>query len=189
MNKLYQLLTINKISADDLMFLYHIKEGVEISEKLFNYSTERLLKAKCVKIEEDCMLVTNKGTRLINQALDMFKDTGILVTEENIDEFITTYRLLFPVGKRAHKGALKIKFQKFFKNYDYSFDMILTATKRYIKDLNERQATQFMKQADYFIEKNGDSMLLNILSELEEVGTANVPKDKTNILKSLYGAK
>lgn len=189
MNKLYQLLSLYRISANDLVYLFHLREGVEIAENAFPYDLDKMLKAKVIKEDDEELKITNKGSRLLNQALDLFKDNGVLVTEENIDEFISEYRLLFPVGKRAHKSALKIKFQKFFKNHDYSFDMILKATKKYIKDLQERDSLTYMKQADYFIEKDGTSMLLNIISELEESTSTSEPADKTNILRALYGGK
>jgi len=187
MNKLYQLLSLYRISANDLIYIFHLKEGVEIAQNAFPYDIDKMIKAKVIKEEEDGLRVTNKGARLLNQAMDLFKDNGVLVTEENIDEFISEYRLLFPVGKRAHKAALKTKFQKFFKNHDYTFDMILKATKKYIKDLQDRDSLTYMKQADYFIEKDGTSMLLNIISELEESPSSAEPVDKTNILRSMYG--
>jgi hypothetical protein len=187
MNKLYQILTLYKISADDLLYLHFFKEGVEILSKYLSFDIERLLKQNILKQDDEAVWVTRKGTLLLSQVAELFKDNGTLVTEENLDEFINQYRMLFPVGKRAHKAALKTKFLKFFKNHDYSLDLILKATKKYVKEITDRDAVQYMKQADYFIEKDGVSILLNTLAELEDSPEETV-KDKTSILRSLYGA-
>ena len=92
----------------------------------------------------------------------VFRDKPI----ENINNIVQSYRDLFPKGsnnngypyKGDRQGCVK-KMKKFIKNNpEYSLDIILKATKKYINEAR-KDNYNYMQLAHYFIEKNGVSGL------------------------------
>lgn len=102
----------------------------------------------------------------------------------DVPSWIEEYREIFPKGVRSggypvrgsKAGCLK-KMEKFVKTHPhYTKDMILEVTKAYV-ERKSRQMYQHMKLADYFIEKDGVSMLSaecdEYLSDLQDNGDEN----------------
>ena len=76
-------------------------------------------------------------------------------------ENIGKYREIFPKGNlpsgspaRISVKELEKKFIWFFNNYQYDWDTILKATKKYVQQY-ESEGYKFMKTSGYFIYKNG----------------------------------
>ena len=104
------------------------------------------------------------------------------------DEFINSYRNLFPAGKiwgyykRDSILDLRERFSKFFKAYNFSYDLILKATKKYIEEEKGNENWRYLKGAAYVIEKRGEPCLLAKLCEgyNEEDSNYGNFKDFTN---------
>lgn len=91
------------------------------------------------------------------------------------DDYIDRYVSLFPKGKlpsgkqaRADKKNLKNNFTWFFKNYNYTWEIVIKATELYV-DEYERKNYLYMKTSQYFISKmnpdrSRDSELANYCS-------------------------
>lgn len=85
--------------------------------------------------------------------------------------FLNTYRELFPKGKifgyykRDSLPDLRDRFNKFLKRYDYSYDLMLQATERYIKEELNNSNWQYLKSSAFVIEKKGEPSLLAKLCE------------------------
>jgi hypothetical protein len=120
------------------------------------------------------------------KAFDLFQIPvqGVTVPSDprmDVPGWIEEYRNLFPQGVRSggypvrgsKAGCLK-KMEKFVKSHPhYSKDTILAVTRSYV-ERKQRQAYQHMKLADYFIEKDGVSMLSaeceEYLADIQDVG-------------------
>jgi len=150
------------------MYLYHLKQNTELSQKIYQYSLDRLVQEKFLLYKDGYFQLTNRASQVINMALTLFIEDGKLVKEDSLDEFVESYRNLFPVAKRAHKKVIKDKFLKFFKDYDYEYSFILDVTKFYIKKLQDEGTPEYIQRAEYFIEKNKMSNLLNLISQFED---------------------
>lgn len=85
------------------------------------------------------------------------------MTEDDIAK-MNEYRSIFPKGilpsqvpSRVPIKELEKKFTWFFNNYDYSWDVVIKATKRYVSEF-EANNFLYMKNSGYFVsklEKNG----------------------------------
>lgn len=97
-------------------------------------------------------LITGNGINLLS-FLDNFK---MNVEQEVSEDFINCYRNKFSrknimvSGKMGNGKDLTRKFQEFYKEYNFSTDVILKATDLYISELNN---PIYCMQADHFIYK------------------------------------
>lgn len=168
------VLESEKISPDEIYLLTCIYS----KRKPINIFTN-----KCQKS------LINKG--LINQKLEILeKGKNILVkfnlvetpvSKDNVD----FYRELFPKGHlpsgvpaRQNKKSLENAFKWFFKNYDYSWDVVIKATIHYVS-YYEKSDYKYMRNSQYFIRKTNpdktvDSELATyceiILNGIEDTG-------------------
>lgn len=98
------------------------------------------------------LLITGDGINLLS-FLDNFK---MNVEQEVSEDFINCYRNKFSrknimvSGKMGNGKDLTRKFQEFYKEYNFSTDVILKATDLYISELNN---PIYCMQADHFIYK------------------------------------
>lgn len=81
-------------------------------------------------------------------------------------EYITQYRELFPKGilpsgspSRVNIKELEKKFTWFFNNYEFSWEVILAATKAYIEKY-EANGYKFMQNSTFFISKQDNSKII-----------------------------
>lgn len=98
---------------------------------------------------------------------ELTKKGKFLFKEDSIDEdFLVQYRELFPKKKlpsgsyaRVDIKDLRQAFKKFFKNYSYSKDTVLQATKNYINEYSNKDF-MYMKNSYFFIDKKGEPSTL-----------------------------
>ena len=94
---------------------------------------------------------------------------------DKVPEWIADWRSLFPMGVktggysvRGTRGGCTKKMKKFMRNNpDVTKEQVFAATKQYIAD---KQAVhfQYMKLADYFIEKEGASLLEEYVETIKQ---------------------
>ena len=113
-----------------------------------------------------------KESEAVNAVEHLREDAGRSIALNDVDGWIESWRNLFPRGiktggypvRGTRNGCLK-KMKKFVKsNPDTTLDHIFNATKRYIEERRQYKYS-YMKLADYFIEKEGGSMLESYLEE------------------------
>lgn len=74
---------------------------------------------------------------------------------------IETYRTIFPTGHGSGKAfrspvrELLPRFEWFFQNYQYSWDVVLEATRRYVE--SRKDDLTYMRTSAYFIRKQDSS--------------------------------
>lgn len=120
-------------------------------------------------ITEDNKL-SEKATNLLEEIESTFtiknnKQKKVLLGPESI-QYIAEYRTLFPPGtlpsgvpSRVNVKELEKKFVWFFNNYNFSWETIIEATKRYVQHYEEK-GYKFMQNSSYFISKQDNNKVL-----------------------------
>ena len=120
--------------------------------------------------------VTNEGIDIREKTIKLFyKGTP---TDESVDEWITEWRELFPKGIKSggrpvrgdKQGVIK-KMKTFMKaNPKITKQQIMDATRQYVFE-SSLKSYSYIICADYFISKNGSSMLGAMAEDIEESGS------------------
>jgi len=111
----------------------------------------------------------------LSKLADVFKDDS----EENVENWIEDWRNIFPEGKKPggnfrYRGDKQgcLKNMKWFvkTNPKVTKDEIFTATRKYVKRMKH---SQYIKLANYFIKKEGGSLLSSEIEGLTEQDIEN----------------
>jgi len=173
---LEEFIILSVIASDYKGFLAKYKN----SQKTLIVNTLDSLQSKgYIKILEDDEL------QLRQKSLDMFK-----VINTNTSDWIDEWRKLFPPGSnvdgfryRGDKQGCLRKMNKFLKIHRaVSIEQIHEATKRYIERYKQKNYA-YMKQAHYFIDKDGVSTLASEIESLIENEYESTTRRRTRILK------
>ena len=165
---MYNILIKKKITPNQFYLLYCMKEN--FSTSLVNVSLE-LRQLKKNKWIDDKNTLLPKSLLLINEIENYFKvsktKTSKIILGNNFHDNLTTYRELFPKGTlpskkpaRSSPKNLEVAFRWFFKNFDFSWEVIIKATARYI-DEYEASNYNFMQTSQYFIRKQASDKSWN----------------------------
>ena len=102
------------------------------------------------------MSLTNKSKELINKLDSLHGKTDVKdVTISSIESYNNLFpKKKLPSGKfaRTNPKNLELAFKWFFKNFDYSWDIVLNATAAYV-DEYEKKNYMYMQTSQYFIRK------------------------------------
>lgn len=175
-NKLITLFqqTLNlKVTPNELFALLCLKESIAVSSSSINLHFEiRNLKAlgyvtptAFVGIDnlENAWVITEKGENLLKEMDVLYskivEDVNTTVVGNSYSENIRAYNMLFPRGKlpsgkqaRVNAKNLEASFKWFFKNFDYSWEIVLKATELYVNEYRLRNYL-YMRTSQYFIRK------------------------------------
>lgn len=140
------------ITPDEYVFLYYLYNKIEYPFPKPNIQGLQ---------ERGFLKDSATGISLRDKTNSLFSSS----TNLTLSDFVDKYRSLFPQGVKEgypfrgdRVGCMK-KLEKFFKNYpDITQQEVLDATKAYI-DRHKQKGFTYLKQAHYFIEKNGVSDL------------------------------
>ena len=162
--ELLQLIIEEKITPNQLLLLYGLKEKTQV--KLINSLEEvkgLVMQGFVHQNENKSYTVTPKGNAFIAKLDTYFikakKKTNIQLMGKEFNDHIEAFRNVFPMGKlpsgkpaRQNVKALAESFRWFFETYDYTWEEIMKATKMYV---NEYRATDYlyMQTSQYFIAK------------------------------------
>lgn len=125
--------------------------------------------------------LSDKAIQLLSEFDSNFKMEKSKVTKrkqldnndlENIKKFVSLFpRVATPTNRRLRSTPLNLqnKFRAFFIQYDYDWETILKATKKYVLSFDENNLT-YMKSAEYFIMKDKVSLLANFCQEVIDGG-------------------
>lgn len=120
--------------------------------------------------------ITQKGIDLVKELSEKYKTDkqGNLVkvkkfTEEQMAK-VTEYREIFPKGilpsgqpSRVPLKELEKKFLWFLLTYDYSWETILKATKKYVSEYAAKNY-EYMKTSGYFVSKTEKGAIVSTLA-------------------------
>lgn len=121
-------------------------------------------------------ILTNRSKKLIREVEKIFTDSSTnaaaSVIGEDYEAKLLEYLHTFPAIKlgsgkyaRTTVNNLKAAFKWFFKNYDYDWETILTATELYVETF-ARDNYKYMRTSQYFIRKQ--ELDKSYISELAE---------------------
>lgn len=164
MVKVFNKIIDNGLSPNGLYVLYCIKNRNK--PKNINEHLELRLLVADGFLNND-FEITPKGKAVIDKIeahYEVQDDSKIKkksgLTAKDLEN-IAKYRELFPKGNlpsgspaRISVKELEKKFLWFFNTYQYDWDTILKATKKYV-DQYQQEGYKFMKTSGYFIVKNG----------------------------------
>lgn len=167
MKKIFDFLAEKGVSPNGLYVLtamhekfYHTKY-VNIITEQYRLSLSGYLK----KNKSDKYELTNKGLLLIRDSQKFFKSKSIKkkVPFEEWKQNIITFNDSFPKGRRPGSSIgfrtppkeLYSRFAWFFEEYpEYDWNMVLDATKKYIKTFDDEGDYTYLQTAKYFIKKD-----------------------------------
>lgn len=157
-------MTIDTKRLELLGFVKILDNKVQVRQKAINLFKEIDFSKFPVQASEE--------PESVNYVEHLKKDVENNIILNNVDSWIESWRNLFPRGVKTAgypvRGTLKgctKKMKKFVKNNpDTTVEKIFNATKRYIEERRQFKYA-YMKIADYFIEKDGGSLLDSYLEE------------------------
>jgi len=176
--KLFNYLEDQGVTPNQLYLLYciqtkrkpqHINTSLELRQAIGN------------ELVIESSGLSDKG----KQILEGF-DTTVTVAKKNtinVDDYLKIFpKGKLPSGKPARVNAKTIteSFVWFFKNYDFTWDVILDATKLYV-DEYESKNYLYMKNSQYFIRKcNTDKTWDSELANYCELVQSGYTGDESN---------
>jgi hypothetical protein len=150
-----------KITPNSFYVLYCINEKIIVS----NFVNKTL---ECKKLQNDEWLdenlkLTSKSIIFISEINNYFKKAKKKTNESllglNSSNNINTYNEIFPNKKlssgkyaRVNEKTLENAFRWFFETYDFTWDIIFKATKKYVNEYSIKQY-EYMRTSQYFIRK------------------------------------
>ena len=161
MDEIFNKLIKEKMTPNSLYVLHCIKNKLSVND-LVNSSLEvKRLQAEDW-LKEDLSL-SGKSIIFIEELTSFFrkskKKTSKHLMGDNFDVSIKMYNEIFPTRKlnsgkyaRTNVKNLEAGFRWFFENYDYSWETVLTATKKYVEEYSLNNY-EYMRTSQYFIRK------------------------------------
>jgi predicted transcriptional regulator len=166
--ELLQEILVDKLTPNQLLLLYSIDNSTSIETINPHLEIRGLVKEKLVDYKEgESVEITNKGKEIISKYNGYFtkakKKTNIHLMGKEYTEMVEEYRELFPAGKLPHGKPARVNvktlinnFRWFFENYDYTWDEVIQATRRYINEYVQKEYL-YMQTSQYFISKADQS--------------------------------
>ncbi len=161
MDEIFKRLMDENISPNTYYVLHCIKEKI-VPSTLVNKEIESKRLQSNAWLDENLQL-TSKSIIFMEEINGYFKRTKKKAAKDlmgkdfllNIKEYVE----IFPNRKlssgkyaRVNPKNLEAPFKWFFETYDYSWDIILQATNKYVNEYEVRDY-EFMRTAQYFIRK------------------------------------
>jgi len=111
--------------------------------------------------------------KLTEKAILLFYEDPKQWSDKKIKEFLTELREEFPKGVKISGSPVRTtigsstvrKMKNFFKEYGYSQEVVVQATKAYVAD-RKKDNYQYMKKYTNFINKQGEDSLLATWCEM-----------------------
>ena len=163
MNEIFNKLIKEKLTPNSLYVLHCIKEKISVSKMVSDTLEINKLKADGWLTED--LDLTDKSTIFMEELGSYFKKskkkTSKNLMGDNFSTNIKVYNELFPAKKlgsgkyaRTNVKNLESGFRWFFENYDYTWETILKATRKYVLEYSMKNY-EYMRTSQYFIRKQG----------------------------------
>jgi len=150
-----------KITPNSFYVLYCINEKIVVSNFV-----NKALECKRLQNEEwldENLKLTSKSLIFMSEINNYFKKAKKKTNESllglNSSNNINTYNEIFPNKKlssgkyaRVNEKTLENAFRWFFETYDFTWDIIFKATKKYVNEYSIKQY-EYMRTSQYFIRK------------------------------------
>lgn len=156
-----------------LLLSLYANPNLPYSENIKHFY-DNLISKGYVVINNNLINLTTAGKKIIKNTAYQVDDTEYSFS---IEELAKKMRNLFPEGKkgttpyywRGNSKEIETKLSEFSKkNPEYTEEQILNATNRYLESYKLRGDLTFMHLLKYFIEKDGNSILLTFLENYKD---------------------
>ena len=166
--ELMQEILIDKLTPNQLLLLYAIENKLSIQTINPHLEIKGLVENKYVEYEAGKSIkITKNGNDIIDKYDAYFKKakrkTNVHLMGKKYVDLVEEYREIFPAMKlpsgkpaRVNVKTLINNFRWFFENYDYTWDEVIAATRRYVKEYREKDYL-YMQTSQYFISKQNQS--------------------------------
>ncbi len=193
MNEIFNKLIKEKLTPNSLYVLHCVKNKLSPSKSLVNSSLEIHRLKNENWLNEDLQL-TSKSFIFMEELDSYFKKskkkTSKSLMGDNFDTNIKLYNELFPTKKlgsgkyaRTNIKNLETSFRWFFENYDYTWETILKATKKYVFEYSLKNY-EYMRTSQYFIRKqNSDKSFESDLATYCDMLNYGSPNEEQDIFK------
>jgi hypothetical protein len=165
MMEMFNLIIQKGITPDQFYLLYCIREGIASVHINVHQALRELEFTKWIEpiVPGELTKLSPKAITLLQQVESFFhvqkKKTAMQSMGNDYATNIEKYLLLFPKLKlpsgkpaRSDKRNVETAFKWFFENHDYTWEIVLGATARYV-DEYERKNYLYMQTSQYFIRK------------------------------------
>lgn len=182
MEEIFNKLIEKELTPNNFYVLYCIKNNTKPNN--FVSSSLAVTKLKQEGWLDENLQLTSKSIIFITEIDGYFKKAKKKTTKDllgdNFTNNIKTYVEIFPNRKlssgkyaRVNPKNLENSFRWFFENYDYDWNMIFKATKKYIYDYSLKNY-EYMRTSQYFIRKQNtdktyDSELADYCNMIDNV--------------------
>ena len=161
MNEIFNRLIKESLTPNSLYVLYCIQNKISV-QKLVNGSLE-INKLQADDWLKEDLTLSEKSLIFMEELNSYFrkskKKTSKNLMGDDFDICIKTYNNTFPAkklgsGKYAKTNIknLETGFRWFFENYDYTWETVLNATKKYVLEYSLKNY-EYMRTSQYFIRK------------------------------------
>ena len=161
MQELFSKILQQGLTPNAVYVLYCIKEKVKCSDSV-NFSLE-VLKLKSGNYLTENLELSGNTLKFIQEIEGYFKKSKKKTSKTLMgDEFlenIKTYNECFPATKlpsgvyaRVNVKSLENAFRWFFQEFDYSWDVVIQATEKYVEEYSINRYN-YMRNSQYFIRK------------------------------------
>jgi hypothetical protein len=175
MEEFFNKLIENKLTPNQYFVLHSINTSVD--SKLINLKYESVELIEQNWLSEDYKL-TDKSKDLMSEVENWFKKSTTKrqnkLLGKDSKENIEKYREMFPKGMvngrpiRTSTSNITVAFKKFFKDHQYSWEVILSATKLYLGE-QKMNDYKYCKNARYFIIKSTNQLNHSLLADYCEI--------------------
>ena len=205
MINLFNFLAERGVTPNGLYMLHSMHTKIGFAEYIsIKIETDKLYSAGMVRPKESDPLhqieLTEAGLKLLTDAGKFFLKSKAKVTIHH-DEWtpmIEMYRMTFPTGSignstyRTNVRDLYERFVWFFDNYNYPWEVILAATKEYVKSKTDPYGQpSYMKPAGYLIRKqeNDKSIVCMLADYCDKILEQEQNEESTGMLKFFQGVE
>ena len=162
--ELLQEILVDKLTPNQLMLLYAVDNSISIDTINPHLEVKGLVANKYVDYTPNTSItLTKKGKDLIVKYDKYFtkakKKTNIDSMGKDYAAMVAEYRELFPAGKLPHGKPARVNvktltnnFRWFFDIYDYTWEEVIDATRRYVNEYAQKDY-MYMQTSQYFISK------------------------------------
>lgn len=161
MQELFSKILQQGLTPNAVYVLYCIKEKVKCSDSV-NFSLE-VLKLKSDNYLTENLELSGNTLKFIQEIEGYFKKskkkTSKTLMGDDFLENIKTYNECFPATKlpsgvyaRVNVKSLENAFRWFFQEFDYSWDVVIQATEKYVEEYSINRYN-YMRNSQYFIRK------------------------------------
>lgn len=161
--ELLQKILQDKITPNQLLLLYALDNSLSIPMINPHLEIRGLINSGYIDKVGTKYTINANGKKLMSKYNNYFvkakKKTSIQLMGKNYTVAVQNYREMFPKKKlpsgkpaRVNEKTLIDCFRWFFENYDYTWDEIYQATRKYLNEYEDNNY-MYMKTSQYFIVK------------------------------------